>query len=180
MFPQEIHSPLVAHIGLVNNTVLLAAAQLWQSTKSRSAKMDFIVEIPLCRPESDSFTSIRGRQLSEMCTRRKKQFALRWEPCGVSSARLTPLCASEKNKLAPSRTLEKRLASPYNEARAQYPKPEAAHEQQLKLKLLRHFFTEVARLSFFFTIAGMPPFLPRSPENSQPPYSRVERPTTAA
>lgn len=99
MFPQEIHSPLVAHIGLVNNTVLLAAAQLWQSTKSRSAKMDFIVEIPPCRPESDSFTSIRGRQLSEMCTRRKKQFALRWEPCGVSSARLTPLCASEKTNL---------------------------------------------------------------------------------
>lgn len=73
MLPHESQSPLVSHSErVVNNTVLLAAAQLWQSTKTRCPKMDFIVEIPPCRPDTDSYTGMRGLQLSKMCTGRKK------------------------------------------------------------------------------------------------------------
>lgn len=64
--------------------------------------------------------------------------------------------------------------SPYNELQAQFFKQEAASGAQRKRKLFGHFIKELASLCFFFTISGMSPSLPRSPVQSQPPYSRVE------
>lgn len=64
--------------------------------------------------------------------------------------------------------------SPYNELQAQFFKQEAASGAQRKRKLFGHFIKELESLCFFFTISGISLSLPRSPVQSQPPFSRVE------
>lgn len=99
--------------------LLAAAAQLWQSTKARCPKMDFIVEIPPCRPHIDSY----GQQQYCNCPKRAGRagkiplnvvdstgFHLLSSPFCVHGKKTNLLHRGQMLGMATSRGIEGRLA----------------------------------------------------------------------
>lgn len=134
MFParNHIHNSCPILIGLSIIWSLLAAAQLWQSTKTRCPKMVFIVEIPHAGQTLTARQASEDRNCPKMCTGRRKISADDVDRSGfhLLSSPLRRLCIRKKTNLLHRGHWEKRWGvSPYNELQAQIFKQEATVEK---------------------------------------------------
>lgn len=136
--------------------------------------MDFIVELPPCRP-ADSDTRIQGLQQSETCTGGVETWAGDVGRAGFHLLNSPFSVLHLKNdKVAPWRRLGERWARSYSQEQAQFFKLEAAFGQRSEGEVFPHFINELGSLCLSFTISGTSPSPLRSPGQTQPPYSRVE------
>lgn len=143
-------------------------------------KTDFIVELPPCRP-ADSETRIRGLQQPQTCTwgmeTRAGDVGRAWFLICLAHPLLC-FIKKKNHKVTPLRTLGNRWVRSYS--RAQLLGLEAAPGQRPQSEESGHLINGPASLCLSFTISGASPSPPRSPVQTQPPYSRVETHGVAA
>lgn len=136
--------------------------------------MDFIVQLPPCRP-ADSDTRIQGLQQSETCTGGMETWAADVGRAGFHLLNSPFSVLHLKNdKVAPWRTPGKRWARSYSQEQAQLFELEAAFGPRPEGEVFPHFINQLGSLCLSFTISGTSPSPLRSPGQTQPPYSRVE------
>lgn len=137
--------------------------------------MDFIVELPPCRP-ADSDTRIQGLQQSETCTGGMEPWTGDVDRAGfhLLNRALSVLLFFKKRQSCSMEDAGKRWGRFYSQVHAQFFKLEAALGQRPEGEVVRHFINQLASLCLSLTISGTSPSPLRSRVQTQPPYSRAE------